>query len=78
MSTEAEIRIIITEVVEGFDGDQLSRDTEFMDSGLDSLDMASVMLEVQEKYDVVIAPGDEDKYDTLTKLVAYIEANKDA
>ena len=78
MSIEADIRSIITEVVEGFDGTQLRLDTDFMDSGMDSLDLASVLLEVQEKYDVAIPAGEEDKYDTLGKLVDYVKANTNA
>lgn len=76
MSTETTIRNLITENVEGFDGDKLKSDAAFFDAGLDSLDMATVYLEVQETFDVVIAEGDEEKYDTLDKLVAYVEANK--
>ena len=76
MSTESRIREIITDTVEGFDGSQLPGDGEFEESGLDSLDLASVLLEVQEEFDVTFPEGEEDKYDTLNKLVAYVDANK--
>jgi len=74
MSTESKIRDLITQNVEGFDGHMLKADALFLDAGMDSLDLATVFLEVQETFDVVIAEGDEDKYDTLEKLVAYVEA----
>ena len=76
MSIETTIRDLISENVEGFDGNMLKADAVFLDAGLDSLDLATVFLEVQEAFDVVIAEGDEEKYDTLEKLVAYVEAAK--
>lgn len=75
MSTEARIRGIISENVEGFDGAQLKATAAFFDSGLDSLDLATVLLEVQEEFGVEIPEGDEDKFDTLQKLVDFVDAN---
>lgn len=76
MTIEAKIREIITENVEGIDGNLIEADATFFDSGLDSLDLATVLLEVQEEFDVVMAEGDEDKYDSLNALIAYIAAAK--
>jgi len=45
---------------------------KFFDSGLDSLDLATVFLEVQEEFNVTIEEGDEEKYDSLNALLAYI------
>ncbi|MEY8827711.1 acyl carrier protein [Sedimentitalea sp. XS_ASV28] len=76
MTIEAKIREIITENVDGIDGSMIKADAKFFDSGLDSLDLATVLLEVQEEFDVVIAEGDEDKYDTLNSLVAYVSESQ--
>ena len=76
MTIEAKIREIITENVDGIDGGMIEADAKFFDSGLDSLDLATVLLEVQEEFDVVMAEGDEDKYDSLSSLVAYVSAAK--
>ncbi|GKY88008.1 acyl carrier protein [Sinisalibacter aestuarii] len=72
MSVETRIREIISDVVEGFDGAALNADAELLDTGLDSLDIASVLLEVQEEFGVIVPDGEEDKYDTLAKLVAFV------
>lgn len=76
MSAEARIREIISDVVEGFDGTSLRADSLFLEAGLDSLDLASVLLEVQEEFGVIIPEGEEDDYDTLAKLVARVDGNK--
>lgn len=76
MSVEVTIRKIITDNVAGIDGDMIEVDAKFFDSGLDSLDLATVFLEVQEEFDVVMEEGDEDKYDSLSALLAYIAAAK--
>lgn len=76
MSIEKTIRDLISEHVEGFDGHELKAETKFLDAGMDSLDLATVLLEVQEELGVTLPDGDEDSYDTLNKLVAYVEAKK--
>lgn len=78
MSVEQEIRLIIKNVVNGFDAEGLKPDSPFLEAGMDSLDMATVLLEVQEKYDVVVQDGEEDNYDTLAKLTAFVEQNRAA
>ncbi len=75
MTIEAKIREIITENVDGIDGSMIKADAKFFDSGLDSLDLATVLLEVQEEFDVVMEEGEEEKYDSLDKLISYINAN---
>lgn len=74
MTIESKIRELMTENIEGFDGSQIVADAKFYDSGIDSLDFATLLLEVQEEFDVVLNESDEDKYDSLKSLVAYIQA----
>ncbi|SFH74600.1 acyl carrier protein [Albimonas pacifica] len=71
--TEQLIRDLISENVDGFDGHQLKADARFIDAGMDSLDLATVLLEVQEATGVTFPDGEEEKYDSLTKLLDYIE-----
>ncbi len=77
MSVVDQIRNIIGSV-SGFDTKNFSADAPFIETGLDSLDLATVLLEVQETFGVVVPEGDEDKYDTLNKLAAFVESNKNA
>lgn len=76
MSVEQEIRSIIGNAVEGFDAQGIAADARFLEAGMDSLDMATVLLEVQEKFDVVVPDGQEDNYDTLEKLVVFVQQNR--
>lgn len=62
--------------VSGFDKKNFSADAPFTETGMDSLDLATVLLEVQEAFGVVVPEGDEDKYDTLNKLAAFVESKK--
>jgi len=75
MSTQDQIRTIIGEVIEGFDAAGLGVDAPFLEAGLDSLDLASVLLEVQEQFGVEVPEGQEDDFDTLAKLAAFVDAN---
>lgn len=75
---EATIREMLAEVKEGLDYNNMSTDREFGEAGLDSLDVASLLLAVQEHYDVTIDDDKVDELDTLAKLIDYIAANKAA
>jgi acyl carrier protein len=74
MSVEQTIRDLISANVARFDGNMVKADGLLIDSGLDSLDIATVLLEVQEAFDIVLPEGREDEYDTLAKLTAFVEA----
>lgn len=76
MTVEAEIRAILSRVVTGLDGDMVLKDAELLESGVDSLDFATLLLEVQETFDVTMPPGEEDSFDTLGKLIAFVENSK--
>ena len=76
MSVEAEIRAIRSRVVTGLDGNMVLKDAELLESGVDSLDFATLLLEVQEAFDVTLPPGQEDDFDTLGKLIAFVESAK--
>lgn len=76
MSVENEIRAILSRVVAGLDGEKVMRDSELTEAGIDSLDFATLLLEVQETFDVTLPPGQEDSFDTLGKLIVFVENAK--
>ena len=77
MTVENDIRKIIADAVVGLDMSAVTQDALFVDVGIDSLDIATVLLEVQEKFNVEMPEGQEDDFDTLGKLVAFIEGHVD-
>ncbi len=77
MSVENDIRKIISDAVVGLDMDTVTRNALFADVGIDSLDIATILLEAQEKFNVEIPEGQEDDFDTLGKLAAFIEDHVD-
>ena len=72
MSVEQQIRDLISKSVARFDGNAVKADGLLIDSGLDSLDIATVLLEVQEAFDITLPERREDEYDTLAKLAAFV------
>lgn len=73
MSTEATIRRIITDNTDGMDGDQIPLDAKLLDTGLDSLDIATVLLEVQESFGITIPEGEEDQLTTIGEIARFVE-----
>lgn len=76
MSVETEIRAILSRVVTGLDGDLVLKDAKLLDSGVDSLDFATLLLEVQETFDVALPVDEEDSFDTLGKLIEFVETSR--
>ncbi|WP_375286536.1 acyl carrier protein [Sphingomonas sp.] len=73
MSVEAKIRQIITDNANDIDGNQIPLDAKLMETGLDSLDVATILLEVQEEFGVTIPEDQEDDFDTLGEIVKFVE-----
>jgi acyl carrier protein len=80
MKTEIEkkIRELLSEVKDGLNYDNTSLDRELGNAGLDSLDIATLLLSVQEHYDINIDDDDAEQLDTIGKLVDYIAERKAA
>lgn len=76
MSTEQKIRDLMSKTVARFDGNMVNADGLLIDSGLDSLDIATVLLEVQESFDITLPEDRDEDYNTLAKLVAFVDAAK--
>jgi acyl carrier protein len=73
MSVEAKIRQIITDNANDIDGNQIPLGSKLLDTGLDSLDIATILLEVQEEFGVTIPEDQEDDFDTLGEIVKFVE-----
>lgn len=76
MNIEQKIRSIISENVGTVDANKIIIDATFFDSTLDSLDVATILLEVQEEFGVEVPEGRDEDYDTIQKLVALVEGSK--
>lgn len=64
-----DIRRLICDVVSGSEMLMLDENQTFDDSGIDSLDQAQILLAIQERYDVEIPEGEEDDYNTISKIM---------
>jgi len=51
---------------------KISYDTSLTEAGVDSLDMANVLLGIEEKYDVTIPDEDMDQLDSVNAIVKYL------
>lgn len=76
--TEKTIREMLSEVKDGMNYNEMAIDREFGESGFDSLDIAQLLLSVQEHYDLNISDEDAEQLDTIGKLVNYIAKEKAA
>ena len=56
------------------DPSEIKTDVPFTELGLDSLDVAELVMQIEDELNVSIEMSAE--YNTLDKLVAYIEAQK--
>jgi len=68
----------LIETLEGLPGfslasDDVKDDTTLSDMGLDSLDSATFLLSVEEKYGVKIPDEDMGDLETLGDIIAYVE-----
>jgi acyl carrier protein len=58
-------------VIDGVEG--LRSNIKLTEQGIDSLGMFSVILVLQEKYEIDIPDADIDKLSTISELMVYIE-----
>jgi acyl carrier protein len=75
-TTETTIRALLSEVKDGLDYSTISVDTEFGNAGFDSLDVASLLLAVQEHFHLEISDEDAEQLNTIAQLRDYIAAHK--
>jgi acyl carrier protein len=74
VAIEQKVRELLSEVRDGQDYTKASVDIDFEEAGLDSLDTASLLLAIQEAYDLDISDDDAGELTTIRKLVDYVAA----
>jgi len=62
--------------LKGIDPSELSRDTNFLDIGADSLDMVELSIDLDEAFGITISQQDISAIKTLGNAVDFIEKNK--
>ena len=67
-----EILQIIKEAVPESDLDGVEFDTSLTGAGLDSLDMANVLLGIQERYGVKFEDQEVDEFDSIDAIVSFL------
>jgi len=68
-----DIRNIIKNAGVSEDLAQLANDGSLKEIGLDSLDMANVLLQIEEKFNIKIPDEDVEQLDSINSIVAYIQ-----
>ena len=58
----------------GVDASEIRTDVPFSELGLDSLDVAELVMQIEDELDVTLEMS--AAYNTVDKLVAYIEAHQ--
>ena len=58
----------------GVDASEIKTDVPFSELGLDSLDVAELVMQIEDELDVTLEMS--AAYNTVDKLVAYIEKNR--
>ena len=76
-ATEADVLDVIAEEAI-VDRKLLTRDATLADLGISSLDVISMLFEVEEKYGVVIEEGDMPQMSTLGEMVDFLLARINA
>jgi acyl carrier protein len=61
----------------GVDEDQITDDTHFVnDLQSDSLDMAELVIDLEEAFDISISDEEAQQIETVGQAIAYIEKNR--
>ena len=71
MSVEERVREVAEQIV-GLP-DDVDRDTEISELGLDSLDVTEFIMELEEEFDITIADDAVDGFKTFGDIVEYVE-----
>ena len=75
MITEQEVRAAISRARENFDASALPVDADLGDAGLDSLDQASVLLEIHEATGIEF-PEDSSELNSIRAILNYARSAK--
>ena len=75
MITEQDVRSAIAKARDNFDASALPIDADFGDAGLDSLDQASVLLELQEMSGIEF-PEDSSGLNSINAILRYAQSRQ--
>ena len=75
MITEQDVRNAIANVRENFDANAFPVDADFGDAGLDSLDHASVLLELHEMSGIEF-PEDVDSLKSISAILRFAQSSQ--
>lgn len=70
-----EVITVINEIVGDVAIKQEDYDTTFKDLGIDSLDTANILFELEEKYNINFLEEDVENLNTVNAIVKYITEN---
>ena len=73
MLTESQVRSLVASVKEGVDAHSLPLDADFSDSGFDSLDVASILLALQETHGIEVPAGQEADIKSMQDIIDFSE-----
>ncbi len=73
MITSLNIRNVIKETVAGFDIERLDEDEDFNDAGIDSLDHLSILLALEEEFNIEKIPDEAiDDCKSISGIINYL------
>ena len=72
--TENKVKEIILDTGSKASTDSLKNDVPLTDQGIDSLDMANILLSLEETYSINVPDEDLDKLQTINGIVEYISS----
>lgn len=70
--THEDVMEIIKNTGAATDVSQIEGDTSLNEVGIDSLDMANLLLSIEEKYKIKIADEDMEQLDSVNAIVRYM------
>ncbi len=73
--TKHEIINIIKKTTTDVDVDSLDHDSILSENGVDSLDMANILLQIEENYGVKIPGKDSEKLFSINAIEKYVSDN---
>ena len=77
MITEEDIREAIAQTVPNLNAASVGVGQDFFDAGLDSLDHASLLLDLQEKHGLEVPDEDVEKCRTIQAILDYAKTTSD-
>lgn len=76
MIDSEDIKKIIGEVVVGFDNSSLEDEMNFSEAGIDSLDQANILLEIEERHDVKIPDEAVSRCSSIRGIIEFFNEKK--